>query len=102
MENIGNRSSDCVTGTKNTLMRNLCRISERMSYLTEPKVIVSAQIAREQREALERQAAEEDRTLSAVVRRVIADYLNGAGKREGAASGHLHLVPSDDNKGAPA
>jgi hypothetical protein len=37
-----------------------------MSYLTEPKVVVSAQIEREQREALERQAAEEDRTLSAV------------------------------------
>jgi hypothetical protein len=48
-----------------------------MSYLTEPKVTVSAQIAREQREALQRPAVEEDRTLSAVVRRVIADYLNG-------------------------
>ena len=73
-----------------------------MSYLAEPKVIVSAQIEREQREALERQAAQEDRTLSAVVRRVIADYLNGVGKREGAASGHLRVVPSDDSKGAPA
>ena len=73
-----------------------------MSYLTEPKVIVSAQIAREQREALERQAAEEDRTLSAVVRRVIADYLSGVGKRESAAPGRLHVVPSEDSKGEPA
>ena len=52
-----------------------------MSYLAEPKVIVSAQIEREQREALQRQAVAEDRTLSAVVRRVIAEYLNGHTER---------------------
>ena len=70
-----------------------------MSYSTEPKVVVSAQIEREQREALERQAAEEDRTLSAVVRRVIADYLNGDDKIEGAASAPLRVAPSEDSEG---
>ncbi len=69
-----------------------------MSYLTEPKVVVSAQIEREQREALERQAAAEDRTLSAVLRRVIADYLNGNDKLEGTASAHLRAVPSEDDE----
>ena len=75
-----------------------------MSYLAEPKVIVSAQIEREQREALERQAVEEDRTLSAIVRRVIADYLNGNNKPEGrvASSARLRVVPPEESKGDPA
>lgn len=46
------------------------------STLIEPKVIVSAQVPREQREALEREAQAEDRTLSAVIRRAIGEYLN--------------------------
>jgi len=44
--------------------------------LTEPKVIVSAQIDREQREELERRAAEADRTISWLVRDAVASYLD--------------------------
>jgi predicted component of type VI protein secretion system len=72
-----------------------------MSYLTESKVVVSAQIEREQREALERQAAEEDRTLSAVVRRVIAEYLNDHYELKDAAAARLHVSAacSPDSEG---
>ena len=71
-----------------------------MGYITEPKVVVSAQIEREQREALQRQAVEEDRTLSAVVRRVIADYLNGNDKLEDAAAvHHLRSASSTSSEG---
>jgi predicted DNA-binding protein len=46
-----------------------------MSAYTEPKVVVSAQIPREQREELERRAAENDRTVSWYVRRAVDRYL---------------------------
>jgi len=71
-----------------------------MNYITESKVVISAQIKREQREALQRQAVAEDRTLSAVVRRVIADYLGGDGNSEGAPQvHHLRAAPSDNSEG---
>jgi predicted transcriptional regulator len=46
-----------------------------MATLTEPKVVVSAQIEREQREALEELAREQDRTISYLVRRAVDRYL---------------------------
>jgi len=46
-----------------------------MSTLTEAKVVVSAQIARNQREELERRAAENDRTISWYVRQAVERYL---------------------------
>jgi len=42
----------------------------------QPKVIVSAQIDREQRAELERRAAEADRTISWLVRDAVASYLD--------------------------
>jgi predicted transcriptional regulator len=38
-------------------------------------VVVSAQVSRDQRRALEKVAAREDRTLSAVVRRALSEYV---------------------------
>lgn len=40
-----------------------------------PKVLVSAQIEREQREELERLAREQDRTISYLVRQAVDRYL---------------------------
>ena len=46
------------------------------STLHEPKVVVSAQIEREQREELERLAREQDRTISYLVRQAVDRYLD--------------------------
>jgi predicted DNA-binding protein len=47
-----------------------------MSAYTEPKVVVSAQLPREQREELERLAREGDRTISYLVRQAVSRYLD--------------------------
>jgi predicted transcriptional regulator len=41
----------------------------------EPKVVVSAQIEREQRAELERMAHDDDRTVSALVRRAVGEFI---------------------------
>jgi Ribbon-helix-helix protein, copG family len=46
-----------------------------MSIQTEPKIVVSAQVPREQREELERRVAEHDRTISWLVRQAVDEYL---------------------------
>jgi predicted DNA-binding protein len=48
-----------------------------MSTYTESKVVVSAQIEREQRKELERIALEQGRTNSYLVRRAVDQYLRG-------------------------
>ena len=45
------------------------------STLHEPKVVISAQIEREQRDELERLAREQDRTISFLVRQAVDRYL---------------------------
>ena len=63
---------------------------------TEPKVVVSAQVPREHREALELMAARDDRTLSYVVRCAVREFLrSGSGVTEGAS-----LSASPDDRGA--
>ncbi len=48
-----------------------------MATTMESKVIVSAQVPRDVRDELERNAREEDRTLSAEVRRILTRYVKG-------------------------
>lgn len=43
---------------------------------TEPKVVVSAQVPRKQREELERLAREDDRTISWLIRQAVDRYLH--------------------------
>ena len=47
-----------------------------LATLTEPKVVVSAQVPREQRDELERIAHDEDRTISYLVRQAVDRYLH--------------------------
>lgn len=52
-----------------------------MTTYTEPKVVISAQVPREHREALEELAARDDRTVSYLVRRAVDRFLHD--NREG-------------------
>ena len=47
-----------------------------VSKFAEPKVVVSAQVPREQRDELERIARDEDRTISYLVRQAVDRYLH--------------------------
>jgi hypothetical protein len=54
-----------------------------MATLREPEVVVSSRIERHQRQLLERIAAQEDRTVSALIRRAVNDFLaSRPGKEE--------------------
>ena len=64
--------------------------------------LVSAWVDQERREELVELARRQDRSVSSIVRRAIDRELDRAAKLEGAASGHLRAVPSDDSKGEPA
>jgi predicted transcriptional regulator len=47
-----------------------------MLTMNQPKVVVSAQIERDQREELERLARQEDRTISYLVRQAVDRFLH--------------------------
>jgi predicted DNA-binding protein len=46
-----------------------------MTTASEPEVVVSARIERDDRQRLKRLAAQEDRTVSTLVRRAVREYL---------------------------
>ena len=47
-----------------------------VATFAEPKVVVSAQVPREQRDELERIARDQDRTISHLVRQAVDRYLH--------------------------
>ena len=53
-------------------------MSPTVATTREPKVVVPARIPLEQREELERRAAEDDRTVSWLIRQAVDQYLTQA------------------------